>query len=48
MRKRTNCQRVCLPAAHAHSYEGNALEDPWDGPTKDMYTRSVSIEDVSG
>uniref|UniRef100_A0A7S3R9Y8 argininosuccinate synthase n=1 Tax=Dunaliella tertiolecta TaxID=3047 RepID=A0A7S3R9Y8_DUNTE len=28
------------------SYEGNALEDPWDAPLKDMYTRSVSIEEA--
>ncbi|KAJ9510431.1 hypothetical protein QJQ45_015895 [Haematococcus lacustris] len=26
------------------SYEGNALEDPWDAPSEDMFTRSVSPE----
>jgi len=26
------------------SYEGNALEDPWDEPAEDMFTRSVSPE----
>ncbi len=25
------------------SYEGRALEDPWIGPSEDMFTRSVSI-----
>ncbi|GFH30938.1 uncharacterized protein HaLaN_29876, partial [Haematococcus lacustris] len=29
------------------SYEGNALEDPWDAPSEDMFTRSVSPEKVS-
>eukprot|EP00983_Pelagomonas_calceolata_P128534 1161518-Pelagomonas_calceolata.AAC.13 len=33
-------------ASNLDSYEGNALEDPWDAPLKDMYTRSVSIEEV--
>lgn len=26
------------------SYEGNALEDPWEEPSEDMFTRSVSPE----
>lgn len=30
------------------SYEGNALEDPWVEPSEDMFTRSVSPEQVSG
>ncbi len=34
---------VCPPL---HSYEGNALEDPWDAPSEDMFTRSVSPEQV--
>jgi hypothetical protein len=29
------------------SYEGNALEDPWQEPDESMFTRSVSPEDVS-
>lgn len=29
------------------SYEGNALEDPWAEPSEDMFTRSVSPEEVS-
>ena len=29
------------------SYEGNALEDPWVAPSEDMFTRSVSAENVS-
>ena len=28
------------------SYEGKALEDPWDEPTEDMYTRTVSPEEA--
>lgn len=28
------------------SYEGNALEDPWQEPDESMFTRSVSPEDV--
>eukprot|EP00798_Chlamydomonas_sp_ICE-L_P021301 gene21301-28232_t len=28
------------------SYEGNALEDPWDAPSEDMFTRSVSPEEA--
>ena len=27
-----------------NSYEGNILEDPWEEPPADMYTRSVSPE----
>jgi hypothetical protein len=29
------------------SYEGNALEDPWVAPSEDIFTRSVSPEQVS-
>jgi argininosuccinate synthase len=29
------------------SYEGNALEDPWQEPDESMFTRSVSPETVS-
>ncbi|MCH7864462.1 MAG: argininosuccinate synthase [Proteobacteria bacterium] len=28
------------------SYEGKALEDPWDEPSEDMFTRTVSPEDA--
>jgi len=28
------------------SYEGNALEDPWQEPDESMFSRSVSPEDV--
>jgi hypothetical protein len=30
------------------SYEGNALEDPWQEPDESMFTRSVSPEEVRG
>jgi hypothetical protein len=30
------------------SYEGNALEDPWQEPDESMFTRSVSPEQVRG
>ncbi len=42
------CVCVCVCVCVVFSYEGNALEDPWAAPSEDMFTRSVSPEQVSG
>lgn len=39
--------RLLLASLCNCSYEGNALEDPWTSPSEDMFTRSVSPENVS-